>query len=331
MSDNSKFVVDAFKNISSSLNLDRHQKNILANALHLCTKDCEVNYIEPVCGSFEEILQEYCDSLDMDGLAKDTIKNRRYTLREMDRYLHKNIEDIDISDLRSYLNYKRQKVQPNTINNLIAKISAFFTWLYEEEYIDKNPAKKLRKVKEPSRITKVINSVNLEKMRENCKNNRDRAILELAVATGLRVSELRNLNVSDLNFQTNRIRIVGKGNKERIVMFTDKVKYYIIKHLETRRDRNSDILFASVKEPFGRLGVRRIEIIVKDLKNVCEIPDKVTPHSFRHTMATTMIQSGADITTIQKLLGHSNINTTLIYANVDLDTLEYQYKKCMLG
>ena len=329
MSDNSRFVVDVFKNVSDNLNLNREQKDILANVLHLCTKDCEINYAEPISGSFEDILDSYCDALDMEGLAKDTIKNRRYTLRELDRYLNKNIQDIDISDLRSYLSYKKQEVQASTINNLISKIGAFFTWLYEEEYIDKNPSKKLRKVKEPSRITKVVSSVNLEKMREHCKNNRDRAMIELAVATGVRVSELGNLNVSDINFQINQIRIIGKGNKERIVMFTDKAKYYLQKHLETRKDKGSDILFASVRRPHRRLTVKRIEDIVGEIRELSNIQTKVTPHSFRHTMATSMMQSGADVTTIQKLLGHANIDTTLIYADIDYNTLEYQYKKCM--
>lgn len=331
MNDRNRFLINSFKHINTISTLTEDQKKLILDILSVEAKDYSMCYNIPISGDFNDILELYCDSLSMDGLSFQTIKNRKYTLNELNNFLHKNITDIDVADLRSYILYKRKTIQPSTTNTIISRIEAFFTWLYEEEYIKSNPSKKLRKIKEPSRIIKAVNSVDLEKIREHCKNDRDRAIIELSVATGLRVSELRNLNVLDIDFHLNRIKIVGKGNKERVVIFTDKAKYYVLKYLKTRINQTSCELFTTLRRPYRRLGKRQIEKIVEDLRNVCEVGIKITPHSFRHTMATNMIQSGADVTTVQKLLGHNNTNTTLLYANINLDTIEQQYRKCMVG
>ncbi len=330
MQDKERLIVNLYKRIDTQLNLDEITMETLLDILYSEFNHYEIQYTEPISGDFSQVIQEYADNLRIQNIKESTIENRLYTLYEVNRVVNKNIEDITIFDLRTYLTHKKEVNAPSTINNLIRAIKAFFTWLYEEEYINSNPSRKLKKVKEPKNITKVIDPIEIEEIKENCANDRDRAIIELFLATGLRVSELIEINVSDIDFSTNHIIVRGKGDKERTIIFTEKCKYYILKHLSSRKDTESDILFASLRVPHNRLKTRAVQNIIHDIKNTIHINHKLSPHCFRHTMATNMLQSGADVTVVQKLLGHANINTTLIYAAVSMNIIDNQYKKCNL-
>lgn len=152
--------------------------------------------------------------------------------------------------------------------------------------------------------------------------------MEFAFATGMRVSEIKNTNISDLDIANNRIITIGKGDKEREVYFSDKTKFYLDRYLKTRTDDNK-ALFVTLKKPYARLSTRTIEKIISDIKIKAGIDAKVTPHVLRHTMATKMIEGGADITTVQTILGHKNVTTTQIYAETSMDKVKYQYKQCL--
>lgn len=328
MKDKERLIVNLYKRINTQLNLDDNTMETLLDILYSEFSHYEMQYTESISSDFAQVIQEYADNLRIQNIKESTIKNRLYTLYEVNRFINKNIEDVTIFDLRTYLTYKKEINAPSTINNLIRVIKAFFTWLYEEEYINSNPSHKLKKVKEPKNITKVIEPIEIEEIKENCTNDRDRAMIELFLATGLRVSELIEINVSDIDFSNNHIIVKGKGDKERTVIFTDKCKYYILKHLNSRKDFKSDILFASLRAPYNRLKSRAVQKVIHDIKESTHIEHKLSPHCFRHTMATNMLQSGADVTVVQKLLGHANINTTLIYAAISMNIVDNQYKKC---
>lgn len=320
---------EIYNKIIENLDLCKDEKNTVLDILHNSVKNYKIELKIDVKGDMNKILEYYYKDLVLSGLADNTIKNKRYFFNELNSYIHKRIEDITIYDLRGFISYKQQYVVASTLNNMISKIKAFFTWACDEDFISVNPSKKLKKVRTPIEVKKAITPIELENMRDNCDNHRDKAIMEFCLSTGLRVSEIREINISDLDFTNNRFTITGKGTKDRICFFTDKAKYHITKYIETRND-NNNALFVGLRKPHNRLSTRAIEKIIKKIKDKAEIEDKITPHSFRRTMATNMINKGADITTVQKILGHSNINTTLIYAQTSLDNVEYQYKKCVL-
>lgn len=330
MKNTERFIMNVYNKISTKLNLNEDNLTALMDILYSELKNYSMKYKEHIAGNFNAVLEDYISNLRIQNIKESTIENRVYTLQEINSYLNKDIQDITIFDLRDYLTHKKEVNISSTINNHIRVIKAFFTWLYEEEYITTNPSRKLRKVKEPTTITKAIEPLEVEEIKENCKNDRDRAIIELFLATGLRVSELIQINVSDIDFSNNHITVRGKGDKERTVIFTDKCKYYILKHLNSRKDFESDILFASLRSPFQRLKPRAVQKVIHNIKQATHIEHKLSPHCFRHTMATNMLQSGADVTVVQKLLGHNNINTTLIYAAVSMNIIDNQYKKCNL-
>ena len=184
------------------------------------------------------------------------------------------------------------------------------------------------KVKEEKRLRKSVNEITFEQIRLACKNKRDRAIVEFTYATGLRVSELVNVNISDLDFYSNSLKVVGKGNKERVVLFSDIAKYYIQQYLDTRND-NNPALFISNKSPYNRLSQRTIQKIFSEIGKSLHLDISLHPHILRHTFATKLA-STADITVVQKLLGHEDINTTMIYAEVNKEKISYQYKASKL-
>lgn len=325
---NEKFITKCSCEICKALDLSLENQQKVLDTLYKCTVNYEVYEIKEDTESFMELVSLYIQTKKIEGLAEGTLKNRYYLLRELDDYLHKSYDKISISDLRIYILHKQETARATTINGIITQIKIFFSWLQDEGYIDKNPAIRLKKSKEPIRLVKSLDTINLEKLRISCDKDRDRALVEFAFATGMRVSEIKNTNISDLDIANNRIITIGKGDKEREVYFSDKTKFYLDRYLKTRTDDNK-ALFVTLKKPYARLSTRTIEKIISDIKIKAGIDAKVTPHVLRHTMATKMIEGGADITTVQTILGHKNVTTTQIYAETSMDKVKYQYKQCL--
>ena len=325
---NEKFITKCSCEICKALDLSLEDQQKVLDTLYKCTVNYEVYEIKEDTESFMELVSLYIQTKKIEGLAEGTLKNRYYLLRELDDYLHKSYDKISISDLRIYILHKQETARATTINGIITQIKIFFSWLQDEGYIDKNPASRLKKSKEPIRLVKSLDTINLEKLRISCDKDRDRALVEFAFATAMRVSEIKNTNISDLDIANNRIITIGKGDKEREVYFSDKTKFYLDRYLKTRTDDNK-ALFVTLKKPYARLSTRTIEKIISDIKIKAGIDAKVTPHVLRHTMATKMIEGGADITTVQTILGHKNVTTTQIYAETSMDKVKYQYKQCL--
>lgn len=326
---NEIFCVDLISQISDELNLTPDDRGRLTDIVYKITYFYIINKKEEEkVGNIRKYIDLYANSMKIEGLSENTIKNKKYTLNEMDRYINKDLEDITIMDLRMYISHKQNKVLPNTLNSIIVCVKSFFGFLFLEDIIDKDISSKLKKVKEPERIRKSINSVELEQLRNACKTDRERAIIEFAFSTGMRLSEIVNVKISDIDFLNNRLTTIGKGNKERMILLSDVAKYYISEYLKNRKGE-SEYLFIAERSPYDRLKQRAIEKIVKKIKDRTNITSPVTPHILRHTMATKMLQSGANLTTIQFLLGHKNITTTQIYAETSTLEVMAQYKKTM--
>lgn len=324
---NERFITKAVKEISSKFNFNIIQQRVLNDILYKCTQNVEITALEKEEGDFLTYIDIYANSMQLEGLAPGTIRNKCYSLKELNRYLEKDINKISVADLKMYILHKQSNCKQSTLNTIITTIKAFFSFLCDEGYIETNPSRKLKKVKEEKRLRKSLSDVTLEQVRLACNNKRDRALIEFAYSSGLRVSELAKLDIKDLDFSSNKLSVVGKGNKERNVMFSDIAKFYIKQYLDERTD-NDPALFVSVKKPYKRIGKRAIEkrfTKIKDLLNMKEL----YPHLLRHTFATKLA-STADITVVQKLLGHTNINTTMLYAEVNDDKVNYQYKASKL-
>lgn len=324
---NEQFIMKASKEISEQFNFNIIQQRALIDTLYRCTNNLEIIKLTQETGDFLSYLDIYVNAIKLEGQSEDTIRNKKYMLLELNRYLSKKIEDITLSDLKMYILHKQADCAANSLNGIIVCIKTFFNYLYEDDYIDNNPARKLKKIKEETRLRKSLSEITFEEIRSCCNNIRDKALIEFTYASGLRVSEISKLNISDLDFSSNEFSVIGKGKKERVVIFSNISKFYLQKYLDSRTDDNP-ALFVSLKRPYNRLSKRGIEKIFERIKKRLGL-EEFYPHLLRHTMATRLAET-ADITTVQALLGHKNVNTTLIYAEKNNDKVAFQYKNSRL-
>lgn len=248
--------------------------------------------------------------------------------------------DVDFNKLREYLHFiQRFEYKKTTIARKTASIRTFYKYLFRERYIDSNPTISLSAPKRPKSLPKFLTTDEIEKILNNVKIDtpagfRNRVILELLWATGMRVSELSNLNFGDLNLEENEIRVFGKGAKERIVLISDRAKQYLIQYINTARKLLApgyDIGEVTGKSPIFinntgyRLQNKTIRTAINDVVEKIELPKKVTPHVFRHSFATHLIENGADLRVVQELLGHAGISNTQIYTHISMKHLQEVY------
>ena len=192
-------------------------------------------------------------------------------------------------------------------------------------YIIKSPARRIRKVRVGKIVKEIYTEENIELMRQNCKNARDLAIIDMLYSTGMRVGELVRLNISDIDFENKECVVLGKGNKQRKVYFDAKTKIHLQQYLNSRKD-SEPALFVSQLYPYNRLKISGVEIALRKIGEKLHI-SKVPPHKFRRTLATKAIDKGMPIEQVQHLLGHTKIDTTLGYAMVDDENVKISHKK----
>lgn len=203
--------------------------------------------------------------------------------------------------------------------------SSFFSWLEEENYILKSPMKRIHKIKTDKVIKETLSDESLECLRDSCDNLRDLAIIDLLASTGMRVGELVNINIEDIDFENRECVVFGKGNKERPVYFDARTKIHLKNYLKSRTDDNP-ALFVSLDKPFNRLQISGVEIRLRNLGRRLGI-HRVHPHKFRRTVATRAIDKGMPIEQVQSLLGHSQIDTTMHYAMVNQNNVKESHRK----
>ena len=203
--------------------------------------------------------------------------------------------------------------------------SSFFAWLEDEDYIVKSPVRRIHKVKTGKTVKETYSDESLELMRDHCDNARDLAMIDLLYSTGIRVGELVNLDREDIDFEKRECVVFGKGNKERRVYFDAKAKIHLRDYLESRTDDNK-ALFVTLDAPYDRLKISGVEIRIRGLGRRLSL-NKVHPHKFRRTMATRAIDKGMPIEQVQKILGHSQIDTTMQYAIVNQNNVKASHQR----
>lgn len=273
------------------------------------------------------MIESFISSKQIEGCSDRTIKYYKEIIDKFNNSFDKSIKKITTEEIRSYLsNYKEiSTCGLTTIDNIRRVLSSFFSWLEDEDYIIKSPIRRIHRIKTPTTVKEVLTDENLEKLRDECENIRDLSLIELLISTGMRVGELVNLNISNLNFEDRSCIVLGKGNKEREVYFDAKTKLHLKEYISKRND-NNDALFVSLREPHQRLSISGIELIVRNLGVNTNI-NKVHPHKFRRTLATMAIDKGMPVEQVQKLLGHVKIETTMHYAMVNQSNVKISHRR----
>jgi len=270
----------------------------------------------------------YMGAKRIDGLSQRTLDNYKYTLEMFAQKVNKSISKITTDDIRGYITYlsEERHLRETSLQTHISTLRAFFGWLYVEEKIKKNPMLKIRSLKlDKKNARQALSLEELERLRDACKGYREKALVEFLVSTGCRLSEVAQLKVDDLNLNERGVVVTGKGDKDRLVYFSVRARLMLQEYIKERK--GGEGLFVSSKTPYLPLKQRAIERIVHAISERAGLASRVHPHLLRHTFATLALNSGMDVTVIQRLLGHENISTTQIYAAMNEDTVKHQYNK----
>ncbi len=277
--------------------------------------------------SNEELLNLFKTAKSVEGCSPKSMKYYMYLLHCFFDKIPKECKNISTDDIRDYLdNYSAtSSASKVSLDNIRRVLSSFFSWLEEEDYIRKNPVKRIHKIKTVKTIKQAYTDENIENLKDSCNSLRDKVIIELLASTGMRVGELVSLNKDSIDFENKQCVVLGKGGKQRIVYFDSKTKIHLNNYLASRIDDN-DALFVSHFKPFNRLQISGVEIMLRKLGLKANI-SKVHPHRFRRTLATKAIDKGMPVEQVQILLGHTKIDTTMHYAIVDQTNVKNSFRR----
>ena len=275
----------------------------------------------------ESLIKAFLSAKRIEGCSEKTLKYYQTTINAMRSDIGKNLRRITTEDLRNYLTkyQARKNLSRVTVDNVRRILSSLFAWLEDEDYILKSPVRRIHKVKTAANIKETYTDESLELMRDGCTELRDLAIIDMLASTGMRVGEMVLLNREDINFTDRECVVFGKGDKERVVYFDARTKIHLQNYLESRSD-SCPALFVSLRAPHERLSIGGVEVRLRELGQKLGI-QKVHPHKFRRTLATMAIDKGMPIEQLQRLLGHSKIDTTLQYAMVKQSNVKLAHRK----
>ncbi|WP_099469337.1 site-specific tyrosine recombinase/integron integrase [Konateibacter massiliensis] len=290
-------------------------------------KRLDENDEEIECIDNHEYMEIFLAAKRIEGCSDRTIAYYKSTISSMLDSIKMPVRKMTTEIIREYLTEYHSKGNCGkvTIDNIRRNLSSFFSWLEEEDHIIKSPIRRIHKVKTGTTVKEVISDESIEIMRDSCETKRDLAMIDLLFSTGMRVGELVNLDISDINFQERECIVYGKGDKERKVYFDARTKLHIQNYLRERKD-NNEALFVSLNAPYERLKISGVEIRLRELGRKLKI-DRVHPHKFRRTMATRAIDKGMPIEQVQRLLGHQQIDTTMKYAMVNQNNVKNSHRK----
>lgn len=290
-------------------------------------KELAVNESAQQSTSNEEYLQMFLNAKKIEGCSERTVQYYQVTIKHFLRAIDTKVQKISTEEIRRYLvDYQGiNDCSKTTVDNIRRNISSFFSWLEEEDYILKSPMRRIHKIKATQVVKTIISDEEIEKLRGSCQHARDLAIIDLLYSTGIRVGELVRLNRKDINFNDRECIVLGKGDKERKVYFDAKAKIHLQEYLEMRSDDN-DALLVTLDAPHVRLKISGVEIRLRNLGKQANV-ERIHPHKFRRTMATRAIDKGMPVEQVQKLLGHSQIDTTMQYAIVNQSNVKESHRR----
>lgn len=308
-------------NLPKQLEIKRYVEEIIYN-YEVASKETAL-----VTSDLDGKINYFLATKKLEGLSAATLKNYTYTLRKLEKFFNKPASTISTGDIKMFMYSESNTKSPAGLNTFMTPIRLFFKFLQNEEFIVKDPCASIKPVKEPKREKKPLTEEQVEMLRDCLLSKRDRAILEFFLSTGCRVAEVGNVKISDIDFVNKTLLVIGKGNKERRVYFTERCKRAIMNYLKERSD-NTDYLFVSSRAPYKKLNNRGYQVIVDKMQKMANIEMNITPHTFRHTMATFALRSGMAPECIQQILGHNDVGLTLrVYAKVAQTEVEYSYRK----
>ena len=307
--------------LNKSLNI--HTTNLIISNL---PNNYDINYEE----TNDRLIKGFIKVKKLKGLSPRSLSYYDDTLRRMKKWCIKSFLELTTDDIKEYLRFMQQEnnCSNTSLNNNRRIISSFYAYLENEELILINPIKAIPQIKETKKVKKAFTDEEVERMRNvvcNTGNDRNIAIFEMLISSGLRISELLSLKRDDISLADCKGVCLGKGNKQRIFYFSEKAKLAIIHYLENRHV-DSPYLFIQERGPFNQLGVSGAETMLRNIGKKAEVTN-VHPHRFRRTLATRLIRKGMEIDQVSKILGHESLSVTQRYIESDRDMLKLTHNK----
>lgn len=280
-----------------------------------------------IIDNMSDMILMYLATRKTEGLADATLKGYGRTLGRFARYIKKNVEDVIAMDIRIYIS-KRSKegLKNTTLANDTDILRGFFNFLEDEEYIHKSPMRKIKTIKVEKRLREALTKEQFETLRTGAKTLRQKALLELMYSTGCRLEEVEQMKKRDIDWQRLQIKVVGKGNKERVVYINATCQVHLRKYLMSRLDDDKALLITE-RKPTKFMGKRAIQKEIKTIAEQSGLQVNVYPHLLRHTFATHMINSGMSLTVLQEIMGHDSPDTTMVYSRMSNTSIESEYRK----
>lgn len=273
----------------------------------------------------QKIVKSFLGCLIVEGKSKGTIGQYRYSLKRLFDFAgNRKYSEITTADIMAWLaQMKLSGVKSTTVRNQRSNISPFFAWLYDNRMIEKNPCDPIKPIKIPQEEKKAFSSEDIDTIRSVCKNPYERALVETLLSSGLRINELANLRIEDVDFDKLTVKVKnGKGGKDRTTFITPVAKKYVMRYFDWNNHK-SEYVFTS--RLGGKYKPNGLQEVMRKMSERCGI--HIHPHRFRRTLATDLARKGMPIQEIQKLLGHSKISTTQTYIETRTEKVEASYRQ----
>ena len=312
-----------------STRFSQDQISMISNAVIKALGEYEITErctdIVPLDDTNERLIKRFTACLKVDGKSDNTIYQYVRSVRKLSEAICKPLTEMGTYDIRFFLAIEQERgLSSQTRENTRANLSAFFQWMASDEIIPKNPVAKLKPIKCPVEVRKPFSEVEIDALRSACRTLKERAIMEMLLSTGVRVSELASMEVQDIDFTALSVHVVhGKGAKERMTYTTPVGVKHLQAYIKDRKENGTALFYNRNHECLTDGGIR---FILNELAERAKV-ENVHPHRFRRTFATNLAKRGMEIQEIQRLLGHSNINTTMTYVCVDDTRVQASYRR----
>lgn len=314
------------------LGIKRETINTVLNAFDQIATGYKIeknNYLVTINNVADDIIKTFLVCKKMEGLADGTLNNYRLCVCNFFRQVKRLPDDITANDVRAYLFYyqKERGCSDRSLDKIRQYLHLFFGWANSEGYISRNPTLTIKTIKYETKPRKAMTQIELEYIRKAAETTKEKAIVEVLYSTGCRRAEMCGLKLGDVDLTAGTVHLFGKGKKHRTGYLNAKAVVALASWLKDRPHCDNDFVFVNDRKPYGGMSGATLAKIVA---RICDrasnsITKHVTPHVFRHTTATQALHSGMPITDIQKLLGHANVATTMIYAEVDQSTVQAEH------
>lgn len=277
--------------------------------------------------SLQRSVDSFLAAKKIDGLSTKTLKNYREMLGAFSASVDKPAARITTDDIRAYIGQLAARgLRDSSIQTHINTIRSFFAWLDMEELIKRNPMRRIKSLKiDRMAARRPLEPEEMERLRDSCQTYKERALVEFMVSSGCRLSEVIGIRIDQVDWKRRSVKVLGKGHKERVVYFSVRACLMLQEYISRRK--GGQTLFASSRTPYAPMSPRAVEKALQRIGERAGIARRVHPHILRHTFATAALKGGMDLTIIQRLLGHTDPKTTLIYAELQPEAVRYAYER----